>query len=229
MLKVVAKICIALSLLLCAGAYPVFVSSDPPEKLELADNWMLSPAKGLAANGALLSAGNYDDSAWYRIRRMPATVLEVLRDNGVYPDLYVGKNLRDDVPQDLYKQDWWYRTTFTAPEGRTTYVLGFPGINYRGEIWLNGHLVANDKQIVGMYVAHELNVTPWIRPGQPNTLAVKVTPEQALQDVDGVELADSWNDWINWDYLGYQGPGKTSCTGIRSSLTATPESSSRCI
>ncbi len=213
MLKVVAKICIALSLLLCAGAYPVFASSDPPEKLELADNWMLSPAKGLAANGASLSAGDYDDSAWYRIRRMPATVLEVLRENGVYPDLYVGKNLRDDVPQDLYKQDWWYRTTFTAPEGRTTYVLGFPGINYRGEIWLNGHLVADDKQIVGMYVAHELNVTPWIRPGQPNTLAVKVTPERALQDVDGVELADSWNDWINWDYLGYQGPGKNVLHG----------------
>ena len=47
---------------------------------------------------------------------MPATVLETLRENGVYPNLYVGKNLRDEVPQDLYKQDWWYRTTFTAPD-----------------------------------------------------------------------------------------------------------------
>ena len=213
MLKVVAKISIALSLLLCAGAYPVFVSSDPPEKLELADNWTLSPAKGLAANGASVSTGNFDDSPWYRIRRMPATVLEILRENGVYPDLYVGKNLRDEVPQDLYKQDWWYRTTFTAPEGRTAYLLEFPGINYRGEIWLNGHLVANDKQIVGMYVTHELNVTPWIQSGQPNTLAVKVTPERALQDVNGVELADSWNDWINWDYLGYQGPGRNALHG----------------
>lgn len=213
MLKVVAKISIALSLLLCAGAYPVFVGSDPPQKIELADNWTLSPAKGLAANGASLSVGNYDDSAWYRIRRMPATVLEILRENGVYPDLYMGKNLRDEVPQDLYKQDWWYRTIFTAPENRTTYLLDFPGINYRGEIWLNGHLVANDKQIAGMYAAHELNVTPWIQPGQPNSLAVKVTPERALQDVDGVELADSWNDWINWDYLGYQGPGKNALHG----------------
>ena len=212
MLKVVARITIALSLLLCAGAYPVFVSSDPPEKLELAENWTLSPAKGLTANGASLSLGNYDDEAWYRIRRMPATVLEILRENGVYPDLYVGKNL-SDVPQDLYKQDWWYRTTFRAPENRTTYLLEFPGINYRGEIWLNGHLVADNKQVVGMYSAHELNVTPWIQPGKPNTLAVKVTPERALQDVDGVELADSWNDWINWDFLGYQGPGKNALHG----------------
>jgi exo-1,4-beta-D-glucosaminidase len=209
MLKVAVKIFIALSLLLCAGAYPAaFVRSDPPEKLELAENWKLSPAGGLPVDGTALTNPGYDDSDWYKIRRMPATVLETLRENGLYPDLYVGKNLRDEVPQDLYKQDWWYRTAFTAPDNRTTYLLEFPGINYRGEIWLNGHLIADSNQIVGMYAAHELNVTQWIRPGQSNTLAVKVTPERALQDVDGVELADSWNDWINWDYLGRPAPNK---------------------
>jgi exo-1,4-beta-D-glucosaminidase len=208
MLKVAIKIFIVLSLLLCAGAYPaVSVTSDPPEKLELADNWKLSPAGGLAADGEALSRQDFNDSAWYKVRRMPATVLEILRENGLYPDLYVGKNLRDEVPPNLYKQDWWYRTSFTAPDNRATYLLDFPGINYRGEIWLNGHLIADSNQIVGMYAAHELDVTRWIRPGQSNTLAVKVTPERALQDVDGVELADSWNDWINWDYLGHPAPG----------------------
>ncbi|HME49474.1 MAG TPA: glycoside hydrolase [Mycobacterium sp.] len=212
-LKILVKISISLSLLLCAGAYPVFAGSDPPEKLELADNWKLSPADGLSANGAAISVPDYDDSAWYKVRRMPATVLEVLRENNLYPNLYVGKNLVNEVPQDLYKQDWWYRTTFSAPEGRTTYQLEFPGINYRGEIWLNGHLVADSDQVVGMYNAHELDVTPWIVPGASNTLAVKVTPERALQDIDGVELADSWYDWINWNYLGYQGPGKNPANG----------------
>jgi exo-1,4-beta-D-glucosaminidase len=207
------RIFISLSLLLCAGAYPVFAASEPPQKLELADNWKLSPARGLSAGGAMLSRPGYNDSAWYVIRRMPATVLEILRENSVYPNLYVGKNLADEVPQDLYTQDWWYRTTFTAPAGRTSYLLEFPGINYRAEIWLNGHLVADNTQIVGMYSAHELNVSQWIVPGESNTLAVKVTPERALQDIDGVELADSWNDWINWDYLGYQGPGKNPANG----------------
>jgi exo-1,4-beta-D-glucosaminidase len=208
MLKVAVKIFIALSLLLCAGAYPeLIVKSDPPEKLELAENWRLSPAGGLQQDGAALSRLGYDDAAWYQIRQMPATVLEILRENDVYPDLYIGKNLRGEVPQDLYKQDWWYRTSFIAPGHRATYLLDFPGINYRGEIWLNGHLIADSAQIVGMYAAHELNVTQWIRPGQSNTLAVKVTPERVLQDVDGVELADSWNDWINWDYLGRPPPG----------------------
>jgi exo-1,4-beta-D-glucosaminidase len=42
---------------------------------------------------------------------------------------------------------------------------------------------------------------------------VKVTPERAIQDVNGVELADSWFDWINWNYLGYQGPNKNPSNG----------------
>ena len=101
----------------------------------------------------------------------------------------------------------------TAPAGHTTYQLEFPGINYRAEIWLNGHLIAGNKQIVGMHTAHELDVSPWVTKGGPNALAVKVTPERALQDVNGVELADSWYDWINWNYLGYQGPEKNQSNG----------------
>ena len=141
------------------------------------------------------------------------TVLEALQDDGTYPNLYYGKNLLDEVPQDLYKQDWWYRTTFKAPAGHTTYLLELPGINYRAEVWLNGHLVADNRQIVGMYTAHELDVARWIKPGETNTLAIKVTPERAIQDVNGVELADSWWDWINWNYLGYQGPDKNPDRG----------------
>ncbi|OBK13381.1 glycoside hydrolase [Mycobacterium asiaticum] len=195
---------------MCAAAYsPVTTpagQSAPPQRLELANSWTLSPAETISADGDALSLPDYDAAAWYKVRRLPATVLEILRENGVYSDLYVGQNLRDRVPQDLYKHDWWYRTQFTAPEGRKTYVLGFPGINYRADIWLNGRLVADHEQVVGMYVDHQFDVTPLIRPGQVNVLAVKVTPERALQDVDGVELADSWNDWINWDYLGFPPP-----------------------
>ena len=145
---------------------------------------------------------------------MPATVLEILEEDGIYPSLYVGKNMAETVPQDLYKQDWWYRTTFDVPSGHTVYLLEFPGINYRAEIWLNGHLISDSKQVVGMYVSHEINATEWIKPGQRNALAVKVTPERAIQDVDGIELADSWFDWLNWKYMGYQGKRKADSHGI---------------
>jgi exo-1,4-beta-D-glucosaminidase len=82
------------------------------------------------------------------------------------------------------------------------YSLVFKGINYRADIWLNGNNVATHSQAVGMYNEFEFNVTGLILPGASNVLAVKVIPERAL--AEDVELADSWLDWINWKYLGYQ-------------------------
>ena len=59
-----------------------------------------------------------------------------------------------------------------------------------------------------MYDQFEFNVTEFIVPGGSNVLAVKVTPEQSLEGENGIELGDSWLDWINWKYLGYQDPQK---------------------
>jgi exo-1,4-beta-D-glucosaminidase len=174
-------------------------------------------SKDVQADGAVISVASYKDDKWYTVHRMPATVLQILQEDGVYPNLYTGKYLREKVPQDLYKQDWWYRTTFKAPKNGF-YTLEFPGINYRAEIWLNGEEIADSKQVVGMYAAHEFNVTQWIKQGAENVLAVKVTPELKVQNVNGVELADSWFDWINWKYLGYNSqpddPGLGSMTSF---------------
>ncbi|BBZ76074.1 beta-mannosidase [Mycolicibacterium anyangense] len=215
MAKRLAAVLVVVLLLVCAGDDRVF-SGPPPssaQDIELATGWKLASASGLDADGRQVSQAGYDDSRWHPIKRMPATVLEILQEDGVYPNLYYGKNMLTEVPQDLYKQDWWYRTTFDAPADQQTYVLDFPGINYRADIWLNGRKMASNRDIVGMYNGHELDVTSAIVRGKPNTLAVKVTPERAIQDVNGVELADSWYDWINWRYLGYQGPDKNPANG----------------
>jgi exo-1,4-beta-D-glucosaminidase len=210
-LRVVTSV--ALLLVLCAADFADFARpGPPPSTIELAAGWTLSSAREVRADGVTLSRPDYRGGGWHQINRMPSTVLQTLQTDGTYPDLYVGTNLAD-VPQDLYQQDWWYRTTFVAPAGHSTYVLEFPGINYRAEIWVNGHLVASDDEIVGMHVAHNVDVSAWINRGTPNALAVKVTPERALQDVDGVELADSWYDWINWNRLGYRGPHKNPTNG----------------
>ncbi len=201
----IVRVISALLLSFCLLTSPAFVFSQAPEKLELSKNWKLASAKDIGVDGASISSVSYSGEGWRPIHQMPATVLEILQEDGVYSDLYIGQNMVDKVPQDLYKQDWWYRTVFTAPAGHSVYTLDFPGINYRAEIWINGHQVADTRQIVGMYVAHQLNVTEWIKPGLGNALAVKVTPERLVQDVDGVELADSWFDWINWKYIGYHG------------------------
>ena len=189
------------------GIVPLFAVAAKPDRIELAENWKLASTMEVPSDGAAISVAGFKDAQWHPIHRMPATVLEILQEDGVYPNLYFGKNLLEKVPQDLYKQDWWYRTIFKAPAGES-YTLEFPGINYRAEIWLNGQKIADNQQVVGMYAAHELNVTPWIKRGARNVLAVKVTPERLIEDVDGVELADSWYDWINWKYIGYKGKKK---------------------
>jgi len=213
--KTFLRIFAVVILLVCAGDYRFATAPQPPgaQDIELAEGWRMVSATGLTADGAAISAAGYDATAWVPVRRMPATVLQILQEARVYPNLYFGKNMLTEVPQDLYKQDWWYRTTFTAPADYRTYRLDFPGINYRADIWLNGHRIADSTQIVGMYTDHELDVTPWLVAGEPNTLAVRVIPERAIQDVNGVELADSWYDWINWRFLGYQGPGKNPANG----------------
>lgn len=186
-------------------------ASQSPNISELRDGWRLISAISVKGDGASVSQAGFDVSQWYTVTRMPSTVLRVLEDNGVYKNLYYGLNLSS--PGDLWKQDWWYRTTFTAPVGREVYTLLFKGINYRADIWLNGVKLADSHQVVGMYNSFEFDVTRLIHPGGQNVLAVKVTPEQGLLSESGVvvgdhpiELADSWLDWINWKYLGYHDP-----------------------
>lgn len=210
----IVLVIVLLAVLICVADVPRFLRPEPSAgQVELAQGWTLTSARGVTADGASVSSPGFDDSRWHSVRQMPATVLQALQDDGTYPDLYYGRNLVDEVPQDLWRQEWWYRTSFTAPGGHSTYELTFPGINYRAEIWLNGHRVAGADEIVGMYTSHDLDVTPWIHRDGANVLAVKVTPEQALQDINGVELADSWYDWINSKYLGYQGPDKNPANG----------------
>jgi exo-1,4-beta-D-glucosaminidase len=207
---------IIILLLIGMGAFPLFAATSKPCRIELVENWKLISSRAVHSEGSTISTTGYNDSGWYPIHRMPATVLQILQEDGVYSDLYVGKNLFEKVPQDLYKQDWWYRITFKAPAS-DFYTLEFPGINYRAEIWINGEMIAGNKQVVGMYAAHEFNVTQWIKKGSENVLAVRVTPEQKIQNVNGVELADSWFDWINWKYLGYNAsPNDTSYGSITS-------------
>jgi len=175
------------------------------QQSELQSGWRLISARELSADGAEVSRPSFDASHWTPIHRMPATVLQALEDAGVYKDLYVGMNLTKTVPKDLWKQDWWYRTTFEAPDSEV-HSLIFNGINYRADLWLNGQLIADNRHVVGMYNSFEFVVSKYINHGGPNVLAVKITPEQKLPYINGVELADNWLDWINWKYIGYPDP-----------------------
>jgi exo-1,4-beta-D-glucosaminidase len=176
-------------------------------QVELQTGWKIISAQKVSVSDEAVSKPAFDTSHWHSIPKMPATVLQALQDAGVYRSLYEGMNLTQKAPTDLWKQDWWYRTTFDAPESEV-YSLIFNGINYRADVWLNGRLIADNKHTVGMYNSFEFMVSDYILPGKENVLAVKIIPERKLPGIDGVELADSWLDWINWNYIGYQDPAR---------------------
>ena len=189
---------------LMAALAPGAAAADSPNLMKLEKGWRLVSAANVHVDGAQISQQNFDAFQWYIVEHMPSTVLQALQDAGVYKNLYFGMNLA--TPGDLWRQDWWYRTSFSAPVARSVYTLIFKGINYRAEVWLNGHLLARPTQVVGMYNGYELDATPFVVAGGENVLAVKVIPERDILGEGQVELADSWHDWINWKYLGSNTP-----------------------
>ncbi len=181
------------------------LAAPTKHQTELQTGWRIISARDVSTPDAEVSTPSCDVSRWHPIPRMPATVLQGLEDAGVYKDLYFGMNLTKSVPSDLWKQEWWYRTTFEAPESEV-HSLIFNGINYRADVWLNGHLVADKHHVVGMYNSFEFIVSQYINYHGSNILAVKVTPPQKLPYINGVDLSDCWLDWINWKYIGHPDP-----------------------
>jgi exo-1,4-beta-D-glucosaminidase len=91
-----------------------------------------------------------------------------------------------------YRCGWWYRTEFTAPatpQKEARFWLHFGGINYRGEIWLNGHRIADSTQVAGAYRTYDFDVTEFLKPGKMNVLAVETfAPTEK-------DLGINWVDW----------------------------------
>ncbi len=132
--------------------------------------WRLAGAPDVAQGGAVLSRPAYDARKWHAAT-VPGTVLTTLVDRGVYPDPYIGLN-NLAIPERLARQDWWYRTSFTAPAGaagkRTT--IQFGGINYASEVWVNGAKVGTT---IGAFVRGRFDL-PLV--AGENVIAVKVSP-----------------------------------------------------
>ncbi|MCC4586328.1 glycoside hydrolase family 2 [Xanthomonas sp. NCPPB 1067] len=137
--------------------------------------WQLAAAPDLAqATGASLSRGDAagDATAW-RVATVPGTVLTTLVDRGVYPDPDIGLN-NMAIPESLSRQDWWYRSSFDLPaaaQGKRLELL-FNGINYAGEVWVNGTQVGRTR---GAFARGRFDVSTQLKAGR-NVIAVRVSP-----------------------------------------------------
>ena len=113
---------------------------------------------------------------------VPGTVLRTLVENGKLPDPYWGLNNKRELKRipDLYDigREYYtarFRCSFDVPadwEGKSVWIRP-EGINYRGEISLNGRLVA---VTAGMFARTPVEVTEFVRIGARNTIEVKVHP-----------------------------------------------------
>ena len=174
--------------------------------MALRENWFIQSSAEVHADGSAISMAGFQTKDWYPAE-VPATVLSALVEDKVYPDPYSGINLRsipgtsypifEDFstimmpPNSPFKQSWWYRTEFKLPvdyRGKTVW-LGFDGINYRANVWLNGVQIASSKILAGTWRLFQFDVTTAAKPGETNSLAVEVVPPEPR------DLAITLVDW----------------------------------
>ena len=111
----------------------LFASSAPAAdslRIPLATGWAIQSSASVAAAGETLSRPGFATNGWHSAR-VPGTVVGALVEEGRYPDLFVGMNLRSlpgmtypigaqfsnlPMPADSpYKASWWYRKEFELP------------------------------------------------------------------------------------------------------------------
>jgi len=186
---------------------------SPPEAtpaaangLLLRESWAIQSSAEVHETGAAISTPGFKARDWYRAT-VPTTVFNALVQEHCYPDPYVGMNLRavpgttypiygnfTDIPMppgSPFRHSWWYRTEFQLPtEFRgTTMWLGFDGVTYRANVWMNGRQIASADKLAGTWRRFEFDITAAARPGEINSLAVEVFPPQPH------DLAITLVDW----------------------------------
>jgi exo-1,4-beta-D-glucosaminidase len=143
--------------------------------IELSDGWRIASSATVTAAGAEVSAAGFDVSAWTPAT-VPTTVLAALVESGEIKDPYFGRNL-ESIDASRFAVPWWYRTELTVPELTAGARLVFLGVNYRADVWLNGHRVASADDLYGAYRMFDVDIAPHLAAGA-NVLAVKVHPPQ---------------------------------------------------
>ncbi|MGC1461495.1 MAG: sugar-binding domain-containing protein [Terracidiphilus sp.] len=168
--------------------------------------WNLQSACKLESDGATISTTSFHPVSWIATT-VPTTVLAAQVAAGIFKDPDYGTNLRS-IPgttyaigsnfsnqpmtsDSAYHCGWWYRKTFSVPAGDRgkTLWLRFAGINYRGDLWINGQKAVGNKIFQGAFTHFDFDVTRYLIAGKENALAVEVfAPTEN-------DLAMAWADW----------------------------------
>ncbi|KHJ36557.1 Exo-beta-D-glucosaminidase [Pedobacter glucosidilyticus] len=145
------------------------------DELQITGGWEMIQASAVQASGEYISTAAVNTKSWYNAT-VPGTVLTTLVDQGVYPDPYFGLN-NMHIPEDLCRQNWWYRTSFKTPvlNDKKQLWLVFNGINYHADIWMNGHLLG---KMSGAFKTATYDISKHLNPKGENVVAVRIIPPQ---------------------------------------------------
>lgn len=161
--------------------------------------WLMQKASTVPTPVEAISKPGFKTDGWLQAI-VPGTVLTSLVNDKQLPEPYYGLNNRIDkgiipdiakVGRDYYT--YWFRTEFDLPadyKGKTVW-LQLDGINYRAEVWLNGHMVGG---MAGMFRGASIDVTDFANIGARNALAIKVLPV----DIPGTIKPKTWGAKGEW-------------------------------
>ncbi len=139
----------------------------------LNSNWKLKAQADVATDGATLSKVGFDISSWITAT-VPGTVFTSYVAQGLASDPVYQNNqtLTDDASQN---RQFWYRTEFKVPSsysGRKI-ILNFDGINWKADIWVNGHFKGN---CAYAFMRGRYDITGDVTPDSTACLAVLIYP-----------------------------------------------------
>jgi beta-galactosidase/beta-glucuronidase len=183
-------------LLILAGTNSCSIKvNEVSPKLSLSGDWLIKSSITVKEGGEVISTDKFTPVSWYPAR-VPTTVLNALIKDGLYADPWIGLNnykipdVSDEFNQkyDLakysyidgktnpWKDPYWFRKVFNLPSGYKAKKLwlNFDGINYRADVWLNGHQVAGHEEMVGMFIRYKYDITQFALINQKNILAVEI-------------------------------------------------------
>src|SRR5579872_5646687 len=174
-------------------------------RIQLRRGWQLQSSCKVKDGGESISRTGFSTAGWH-YAEVPTTVVAALVADKTYPDPYYGMNLNsfpgmdysskeffanEPMPADSpFRCSWWFRTEFSIskPAKSENFALHLDGINYRGDIWMNGKKIAGKEDVAGTFRIFEFDVTAALHEGR-NALAVEVTAPTER------DLAITWVDW----------------------------------
>lgn len=127
---------------------------------------------------------------------VPGSVHTALFAAGLIPDPKFGTN--DAIAHVKSHETWWFKRTFTRPQGSQGEKLVFDGVAIHCTVWLNGQLLGTHD---GMFGGPQFDVASLLQ--NTNTLIVKIDPapgDPALWDNPAWSTVVVFNCVYGWHY-----------------------------